>query len=637
MKSIPLGPGVALPLEAVTQTFGILAKRGAGKTYTSAVMIEGMIGAGLPVCVVDPVGVWWGLRYGADGKSPGLPVLILGGEHADIPLSPTAGALVADFLVAHHQPVVLDLALFTKGEMRRFVVDFAERLYHAKATEEQRTPLHLVLDEADAFAPQSGGRGDQGAARMLGAVNDLVRRGRARGIGVTLISQRPALVNKDVLTQIEVLIALRMTGPQDRDAVERWVEQNASDDEAKVVLDSLSSLPIGTAWVWSPGWLRILKRVEIQGRKTFDSSSTPKVGEKLRTPKNAAPVDLEALKVSMAETIRESRAKDPRELQARVRELEQQVKRKEDELHGLVTKKAKSGWSEAQLAEWKSAFEHVDAVMDAFLREMMEEVEKSTKSLQVLRRSARDDIQKLIGRLLREARASSVVPESAPPAPAWSAFSEGRPSRAGVRRGPLPPPLPVRSCDNHSNCEFVDGQAIAAGATMPKHQNVVDPKAPGNAQAAPLAVGERTILIAVAQYPEGITREQISILTSYKKSSRDTYLSKLRAAGRVELGGEQVVATAQGIRDLGDFERLPTGRALLEFWMQKLPLGEKRIFEAIVNVYPKGIAKTAIDDATGYKKSSRDTYLRKLLLRKIVTETIPGIVWAVPLLFEAAA
>ncbi len=52
------------------------------------------------------------------------------------------------------------------------MTDFAERLYHRN-----RDPLHLVLDEADTFAPQ---RTDPGGQRLLGAIEDLVRRGRAR-------------------------------------------------------------------------------------------------------------------------------------------------------------------------------------------------------------------------------------------------------------------------------------------------------------------------------------------------------------------------------------------------------------------------------------------------------------------------
>jgi DNA helicase HerA-like ATPase len=65
VEGLTLGPGLVLPVEAVTETFAILAKRGAGKTYTAAVLVEEMMGAALPVVIIDPVGVWWGLRSSA--------------------------------------------------------------------------------------------------------------------------------------------------------------------------------------------------------------------------------------------------------------------------------------------------------------------------------------------------------------------------------------------------------------------------------------------------------------------------------------------------------------------------------------------------------------------------------------------
>ncbi len=98
VEGLTLGPGLVLPVEAVTETFAILAKRGAGKTYTAAVLMEEMMGAGLPVVIVDPVGVWWGLRSSADGTAEGLPVVIFGGDHADLPLAETAGELLADLV-----------------------------------------------------------------------------------------------------------------------------------------------------------------------------------------------------------------------------------------------------------------------------------------------------------------------------------------------------------------------------------------------------------------------------------------------------------------------------------------------------------------------------------------------------------
>jgi hypothetical protein len=47
------------------------------------------------VVIVDPKGDWWGLRSAADGHSPGLPIVILGGERGDVPLEVGAGEVIA--------------------------------------------------------------------------------------------------------------------------------------------------------------------------------------------------------------------------------------------------------------------------------------------------------------------------------------------------------------------------------------------------------------------------------------------------------------------------------------------------------------------------------------------------------------
>lgn len=290
-----LSEDLSLPVEAVTETFCVVAQRGAGKTHTAAVLAEGLIDAGQPTCVIDPVGVWWGLRSSADGAGPGLPVTILGGDHGDLELPDEAGEAVADLVVDERLPLVLDLSLMRKGKQRRFVTDFMERLY-----QRNREPLHVIVDEADLFAPQRGGAE---TARMLGAYEDLVRRGRARGVGSTSITQRPASLHKDILTQASVLVAMRMTGARDVAAVDEWVRLHADEGQAKELRGSLPSLPVGTAWVWSPGWLELLRKVEVRRRSTFDSSATPKPGQRVQQPTRFARVetaDLERLQKHLA-------------------------------------------------------------------------------------------------------------------------------------------------------------------------------------------------------------------------------------------------------------------------------------------------------------------------------------------------
>jgi len=231
-----------------------------------------MVRAGLRATVLDPVGVWWGVR---SGDEP-LDVIILGGKHADIEIGKEDGEIIAEIIANSNRSFLIDLSHFRKGEMVRFVTDFAENLYRIN-----RVGLHLFIDEADAFAPQKA-FGDEN--RMLGAMEDIVRRGRARGLGVTMITQRPAVLNKNVLTQIELLILLRVVSPQDRAAIRDWVSVHGTKDEQELLFSELQALPIGTAFFWSPGWLECFEKVAVDKITTFDSSATPKPGQVIEIP-----------------------------------------------------------------------------------------------------------------------------------------------------------------------------------------------------------------------------------------------------------------------------------------------------------------------------------------------------------------
>lgn len=160
---------LSLPLEAQTQTFAILAIRGVGKTYACLKMAEQMHEHALQFVFVDPTGVAWGLRSSADGTSPGLPVVIFGGERGDVPLEENGGRTVADFVIDEGVSCVLDLSDLRKAASVRLMTDFAERLYQRKAR--KRDPLHvfLVRDHLD----QAEGERDEAldrTARLLRAV-----------------------------------------------------------------------------------------------------------------------------------------------------------------------------------------------------------------------------------------------------------------------------------------------------------------------------------------------------------------------------------------------------------------------------------------------------------------------------------
>lgn len=312
-RLIRLASNLTLPLDAVTKVFAILAMRGQGKSYLASVLSEQMLKAGLHVVIVDLLGVFWGLRSSADGQHEGLPIVIFGGDHADVPLDPGSGETIADLIVNDRISAVLDLSRMRSAEADRFMLAFAEKLYHRN-----RRPLHLVLDEADQWAAQ---RPLHGKERLLGAIEDIVRRGRVRGIGITLVTQRSAVLNKNVLSQADVLLALRTIAPQDRAAIEAWIAVHGDKAGRETVLASLASLRIGEGWFWSPGWLGMLQRIHVNKRETFDSSATPKIGARIKEPKKLAPVDLERIKTQIAGTIERAKQDDPRELRQQVADL----------------------------------------------------------------------------------------------------------------------------------------------------------------------------------------------------------------------------------------------------------------------------------------------------------------------------
>lgn len=214
-----LSSDLQLPLEAATQVLGIFAQRGAGKSYSAAVYTEELVKHGLFVGYIDPLGIAWGLRSSANGEQPGYPILILGGEHGDLPLDHTAGRIVAQFVMETRQPFILDLSLFEEQDQQcLFVADFLNGFRTSS-----EVLLHLIVDEADIFAPQIPETAQE--RRSLKAMNDLTRRYRSKGFGATLISQRPAVLHKNVLSMVDVLIALRVVSPQDIKALDEWIKR----------------------------------------------------------------------------------------------------------------------------------------------------------------------------------------------------------------------------------------------------------------------------------------------------------------------------------------------------------------------------------------------------------------------------
>jgi uncharacterized protein len=555
MTDLRISPDLSLPVDAVTGTFGILATKGAGKSNAAVVMAEEMWDAGVPWVAIDPKGDWFGLRSSADGKSPGLAVPVLGGRHGDVALGSTEGAHWADVVLDNRLTCVFDVSQFTKAETTRFLLAFAQRLFRQAESE----PLHLFMEEAHEYLPQVV-KGDQ--AELVGAMQRIVKQGRFKGLGVTLISQRSSSLNKDVLELIDTLIVLRTIGPRSRKSIADWVHDQ---DVDPTLMASLPSLGDGEAWIWSPGELRLFERIRFRRRRTFDSGATPKVGESRRPPATLADVDLATIKEAMAESIERAKADDPKELRRQIADLRKQLAARP------VTETV------------EVPFPVIDDSVIQRLEAIFEPVSDLSAALRDALLAAGD---------LRGGRFEPRLPSAGEAKHGRKDVSGARAAGGGAR--PVERPGPPQRVDPAQRRE-------------PRRPSVPRPETTEGV-ADSLSKVASSMLAALAEAPDGLTRRQLGARSGYpsKKSTFRGGVAELRKAGYLDGTADLFTLTDAGRAAAPAAER-PTGEELWQFWMAKLGEGPRVFLEVLREAWPRDIPRDELAEATGYD-SAKSTW-----------------------------
>ena len=502
---------------------------GSGKTYNAMGRVERLLAKGARVVIPDPLGVWWGLRLSADGKSPsGYDVVIFGGPHGDLPLTEHAGALIGETVAGMKESCILDLSqLGTKAAERRFMLAFLTALYKNTAGE----PLHVIFDEADMWSPQRLLDKEGEAAKLLGMMETVVRRGRVKGFIPWLISQRPAVISKDVLSQVDGLIALKLTSSQDRDAIGDWVEGQADKAQWREIWASLPTMERGQGIVWIPG-RGILKNVQFPPKETFDSSRTPKRGEKPQRTNKLKPLDLPLLKERLAAVDAKMKADDPRALRAEIVALKRDLAAKPatpSSDPAAIHRADQAGY----VRGWRGGVTAAKALVDPHI---------------IALSSAVSGLHTLEPKIEPKAMVRPASNSHAAPAP----------------------PRP---------------RTVAASAD------------------SRLGKAERLILTALAQYPDGRTKNQAAILAGYAANGGGfkNALSSLRTSGHITGSGGHLKITDGGLEALGSYDLLPTGPALLDHWFGQIGKAEREILRSLAGVYPEALPKDALAASAGYE------------------------------------
>lgn len=561
--TISLGSGLELPIDAATESFGIMGQRGSGKSNTAVVMAEDMFDAEVPWVAVDPKGDWHGIRSSADGKSPGLPVPVFGGLHGDFPLEPAAGIVVADLLVDKNITAVLDVSRFSGGELGRFLVDFCHRLF--RRHQEDPHVRHVFYEEAHRYIPQMV---TSATAAMKEACAKIPLEGRAFGLGSSAPTQRPARLHKDITTQFSTLVVGRIMAKQDRDAIGGWFDEQSVGKEA---LGTLQNLNPGEMWVLSP-LLGIFEQITVRRRRTFDSGATPKVGQAKRRPATLADIDSAAIKEALAETIEKVKADDPKELRKRIRSLER------------------------QLAERPTPEVVVEVEVPVLAEDLVVRLEEALTPASTLLAHVQDLLAYDTGddgdgrityrRVLRDGGADL-------PRAGTAGLSrrevEGHALAAPAAVAPVVP-IPAAA------------KRAAKRADPPSGRDDGVPSVPRAASGAVTGMA-RDVLVALAQHGP-LTKPKLAIIIG--KSAKGGYfarvLGQLRTSGWVT-DAWPVAITAAGEDALGSWDPLPTGQALVDYWLGEVAGMGADMLKAMLDAWPNVLSKAELGEAIGKEPS----------------------------------
>ncbi len=302
--------GDSLPVvEVLTGRGVVLGKSGSGKSNSASVIIEELLDRGYPVLIVDVDGEYFGLKeeyellhLGADEECD----LVVGPEHAE---------KIAELTLEQNIPVILDVSGYLHSEDQKDLIK--EVGHHLFAKEKKlKKPFLILVEEVHEYIPESG-LDDTG--RML---IKIAKRGRKHGLGLCGISQRPADVKKDFITQCDWHVWHRLTWDNDTNVVRRVMGSEYA--------DAVQDLDDGEAFLHTD-WDDHIRRMQFRRKYTFDAGATPGLEEIERPDLKSVSADI----LSELETISEhqkTEASKVESLQSKLKNREQELEKLKEEL-----------------------------------------------------------------------------------------------------------------------------------------------------------------------------------------------------------------------------------------------------------------------------------------------------------------
>lgn len=247
--------GLSLPvIEVLTGRGVIFGKSGSGKSNSASVITEELLEKGFPVLIIDVEGEYATLKDRYD-------IVHIGDDaEFDFKLFETEPEQIVDFCLDQNRPVIIDISDVLEIDQAHSVVKDTLRVLFSREKRVQQ-PFLVIVEEIHEFLPQQGGLDELGETLIR-----IAKRGRKRGLGLTGLSQRPASVDKDFITQCDWLVWHRLTWQNDT----RVVKSIMGSEKAQEVQE----LETGEA-IMMTDWDETVRRIRFRPKRTADAGQTP--------------------------------------------------------------------------------------------------------------------------------------------------------------------------------------------------------------------------------------------------------------------------------------------------------------------------------------------------------------------------
>jgi hypothetical protein len=196
-EEINIGTGaesspILIDLQRLLETRALVqAGSGGGKSWLLRRLVEQCWGH-VHIIIIDPEGEFVTLAEKFD--------VVIAGQDGDVPLSVESAAKLAQVVMKNSANIVCDIYDLPPDQRHQWVRNFVNGLVNTP--KEHWHKVIVVMDEAHMFAPEKG----QGESPALGAISDLVSRGRKRGMCPILATQRLGKLNKNVAAELQNVV-----------------------------------------------------------------------------------------------------------------------------------------------------------------------------------------------------------------------------------------------------------------------------------------------------------------------------------------------------------------------------------------------------------------------------------------------